>query len=258
MKKYKTAVILAGGYGSRMGKLTLYKPKTLVNIMGKPILWYILNELLRNNFDKIIITTGYKGQKIKKYVKSNFISNLDKIEMIDTGENSSISKRIFKIKNYIDSNYFFLLNGDSIFKINYKKSENYFYKQKLDALFFSYQMIANYGAFEFNKKNKIIKFGKNFFYNKLITAKNNYFLPYVGMAILNKLHLNKINFKNYKEFEISFFNKILEKNKVGVKQIDHFWVCFDNQKDINNASKKNSIINNEIKKLKKIFNKLKK
>jgi len=258
MKRYKTAVILAGGYGSRMGKLTSQKPKTLINIMGKPILWYILNELLRNNFDKIIITLGYKGQKIKQYVKSNFISNLGKIEMIDTGEKSSISKRIFKIKNLIESNYFFLLNGDSIFKINYKKNEDYLYKQKLKALFFSYQMIANYGVFKFDNKNNILQFGKNLFYNKLITNKKNYFLPYIGMAILNRLHLDDINFKNYKEFELSFFNKILKKNKVGVKQVDHFWICFDNQKDINIALKKNSIINDEIKKLKKTYSRLKK
>ena len=70
--KNKCAVILAGGFGTRMGQLTKNSPKTLVKVMGKPIIWYILNELLRNKFNKIIITLGYRGNKIRKYVEKEF------------------------------------------------------------------------------------------------------------------------------------------------------------------------------------------
>ena len=59
----RCSVILAGGLGTRMGKLTKNSPKTLIKVKGKPIFWYIINELLKNNFDKIIITLGYKGKK---------------------------------------------------------------------------------------------------------------------------------------------------------------------------------------------------
>ena len=149
--KNRCSVILAGGLGTRMGKLTKNSPKTLIKVKGKPILWYIINELLKNNFDKIIITLGYKGKKIKKYVKTTFPNEINKILMIETGIHSSISQRIYKIKDYIDTDSFLLTNGDALFQMDYKKKKNIFIN--LNSMHYCfYSMLANFGIIEINRK----------------------------------------------------------------------------------------------------------
>ncbi len=166
--KNNCAVILAGGFGTRMGKLTKSSPKALIQVMGQPILWYILKELLRNKFHKIIITLGYKGDKIKKYVEKAFPHEISKIIMIETGKLSSISQRIDKIKNHIDEDSFLLTNGDALFQFNYEKKKQYFNKFKLDALLLSHSMVANFGVIELSGRSKVLKFNKNQFFDSLI------------------------------------------------------------------------------------------
>ena len=251
--KNKCSVILAGGLGTRMGKLTKTSPKTLVKVMGKPILWYIIKELLRNKFDKIIITLGYKGDKIKKYIEATFPNEISKICMVETGKFSSIPQRIDKIKSYIDTDSFLLTNGDALFEIDYKKKKKYFDKLKLDALLFSFSMIANFGIMELNRHNKISKFNKNQSFD-LLTKKNkkkeSLLIPYTGMAIIKKELLNTINFKNKNDFEIFFFNNLIRKKKVDFTRINRFWFSFDSQKDLDMASIKESFLHKSIYKIK--------
>ena len=65
----QTAIILCGGKGTLLGSLGKKLPKTLIKIQNKEILWYIIKILKSNNFTNIILPTGYKGNKIKKYLK---------------------------------------------------------------------------------------------------------------------------------------------------------------------------------------------
>ena len=69
---YRSAVILCGGKGARLGSLSKKIPKSLVNIQNYPILWSIINILKKNKFDHFILPIGYKGNQIKKFVKKSF------------------------------------------------------------------------------------------------------------------------------------------------------------------------------------------
>lgn len=120
IKNRRTAIILCGGKGTRLGALSKKIPKTLVKIQNKEILWFIINILKINNFNHFILPIGYKGAKIKEFVEKNF-KNDKEIEIFQTGLNSSISSRIFKVKKLIKSNDFLLLNGDAIFNFNIDK-----------------------------------------------------------------------------------------------------------------------------------------
>ena len=253
--KNKCAVILAGGFGTRMGQLTKNSPKTLVKVMGKPIIWYILNELLRNKFNKIIITLGYRGNKIRKYVEKEFKKEIHKINLIETGQNSSIAQRIYKVKNFISSENFLLANGDAIFQINYQNKKKYFDNLNLDALLFSYQMIIKLGIIEINSNKKILSFNKEQFFDVLVqNQKKNksYLMPYTGMAILKTKLLSKFNFKKENDFEIFFYNKLIKRKKVAFYKIKKFWFSFDNPKDILSASN-NNFVKKKIHDLKKAY-----
>ena len=98
---HKTAVILCGGKGTRLGALGKKIPKSLVKIHKNPIIWYIIKILQRNSFNHFILPIGYKGGLIKKYFKINKSFKDLNIEVVETGKNTPIAERIYKIKNKI-------------------------------------------------------------------------------------------------------------------------------------------------------------
>ena len=103
--KVNSAVILCGGRGTRLGSLGKKIPKTLVKIHNKPILWYIIKALKKNAVNHFILPLGYKGNLIKKYINTNSELKKLNIDLIDTGLNTSISKRIYRIKDKIKSKH---------------------------------------------------------------------------------------------------------------------------------------------------------
>ena len=99
--KYKTAIILCGGKGTRLGQIGKKLPKSLVKIHNLPIIYYILKSLKKNSFNHFILPLGYKGEQIKNYIKkNNFFKNYN-IELINTGKDKPISNRIELVKKNI-------------------------------------------------------------------------------------------------------------------------------------------------------------
>ncbi len=106
------AVILAGGYGTRFGEETHLKPKPMIEIGGKPILWHILKIYSAYKINEFVICCGYKGNVIKEYF-SKFDSGLLNIELVDTGIDTMTGGRIKRIQNHIDDT-FCLTYGDGL------------------------------------------------------------------------------------------------------------------------------------------------
>ena len=105
-------VILAGGKGTRMEEATFLKPKPLIEIGGKPILWHIMNIYSAHNINDFVICLGYKGELIKEYFRK-LNSTLWNVELIDTGEHTMTGGRIKRIQKYIDDT-FCLTYGDGL------------------------------------------------------------------------------------------------------------------------------------------------
>jgi glucose-1-phosphate cytidylyltransferase len=241
--KLRTAVILCGGKGSRLGLIGKKMPKTLVKINGRPILWYILNELINNKFNHFILPIGYKGEMIKDYIKNFFLKKKYKIEVIKTGINSSISKRINKIKNKILSNNFILLNGDAIFSFNLNKIYLEHIKKNKDITFLTSHANLSYGVVNI-KKNKIINFEREIKFDIVSTykTKNIYSRLYSGLSVINKKVLKSYNFEKFINFEKEIYPRIIKKNNTDYAIVKGFWLSIDNIKDIDSAKKKNNII----------------
>jgi len=133
-------VILCGGKGTRLAEETEYRPKPLVEIGGKPILWHIMKIYEYHGFKDFVLCLGHKGNMIKDYFinleymansfmldmgkkKTEILGNhhgLDgKIWFIDTGQNSMTGSRVAKIKQYLgDDEDFFLTYGDGVADVN--------------------------------------------------------------------------------------------------------------------------------------------
>jgi glucose-1-phosphate cytidylyltransferase len=134
-------LILAGGLGSRLSEETTLKPKPMVEIGGKPILWHIMKIYSSYGFNEFIILCGYKGYMIKEYFAHYFLHMTDvtidmtsntithhnntaepwKITLIDTGLDTMTGGRIKKVKDYIGNEPFMLTYGDGVADIDIKK-----------------------------------------------------------------------------------------------------------------------------------------
>tara|TARA_E500000178_G_scaffold74274_1_gene72053 strand:- start:14950 stop:15723 length:774 start_codon:yes stop_codon:yes gene_type:complete len=230
----KCAVILCGGKGSRLGLLGKKIPKTLVKVQGKEILWYIIKYLKFSGFSHIILPLGYKGNQIKEFLKKNKSFDI-KIEAIQTGINSNIGSRISKIIDRINQKNFLLLNGDAIFDIDlisvYKKHN----KKNYAATFLSGEVTYPYGSIGV-LKNKVIDFRRNLVFDQLKVRNNSNYIGYnfTGICLIKTEILKKYNykFKNSKNFEQTFYPKIIKKYLTNFIKIDGFWHSIDNIKDL--------------------------
>ena len=172
--KYKTAIILCGGKGTRLGQIGKKLPKSLVKIHNLPIIFYILKSLEKNSFNHFILPLGYKGEQIKDYIKkSNFFKNFN-IELINTGKERPISERIDMVKKNILSEDFVILNGDAIFNFNLKKIFKLHEKKKKDITFLGCAAPLSYGIVGINK-NKIISFERETMFNSIRNEKRKNF-----------------------------------------------------------------------------------
>ena len=114
-------IIFCGGRGSRMSDETYDKPKPMINIGDKPILWHIMKMYSNFGFKRFILTLGYKGSVIKEWFDSNLTNESWDIEFVETGIESEKGARLKKVENFIKSKDFHVTYGDGVSDINIKK-----------------------------------------------------------------------------------------------------------------------------------------
>jgi len=110
------AVILAGGYGTRISEESHLKPKPMIEIGGKPVLWHIMKIYSHYGINEFVICCGYKGDMIKEYF-SKFDFPLWDVQLVDTGLNTMTGGRIKRIQNHIDDT-FCVTYGDGVSDVN--------------------------------------------------------------------------------------------------------------------------------------------
>ena len=110
------AVILAGGYGTRISEESHLKPKPMIEIGGKPVLWHIMKIYSHYGINEFVICCGYKGDMIKEYF-SKFDFPLWNVQLVDTGLNTMTGSRIKRIQNHIDDT-FCVTYGDGVSDVN--------------------------------------------------------------------------------------------------------------------------------------------
>ena len=124
-------VILAGGYGTRLGEETKVKPKPLVKIGGKPIIWHIIKIYYFYGIKDFIICLGYKGDLLKKELDKLNINKVWNIKYVKTGLKTMTGGRIKRIKEFVKKDEYFCLSyGDGLSNVNVKKLINFHIKNK--------------------------------------------------------------------------------------------------------------------------------
>lgn len=171
-------VILAGGLGTRLSEETDLKPKPMVEIGGKPILWHIAKIYSHYGFNDFIICLGYKGYLIKEYFANYFLHQSDvaidlkenkievhdckaeswKITLIDTGLDTMTGGRIKRIQKYIGNETFMLTYGDGVSNVNIMELIDFHKRHGKSATITSVQPTGRYGMLNLDNKNDVLSF----------------------------------------------------------------------------------------------------
>ena len=255
--KYRSAIILCGGRGTRLGLIGKKIPKTLIKIQGKEILWYIIKILKIYNFNHFIIPLGFKGNLIKEFFKKNKNFN-SKIELINTGVKSDIGKRIFLSENKIKSKNFLLLNGDAIFDFNVDKIFKNHEKNNYGISFISTEITYQFGTIGI-KNNQVVDFKRNLVFERIKTRRSKKYTAfnYSGMCIISTQFIRKYKklCNKTQNFEQDIFPKLIKNTSSSLQKINGYWHSIDNVKDIKVVNE-NNIKDKRFKGIKKIKIKL--
>ena len=161
-------VILAGGLGTRLSEETDVRPKPMVEIGGKPILWHIMKIYSHYGFNEFVVCCGYKGYVIKEYCANYFLHQTDvtfdlannkmevhnsgsenwKVTLVDTGINTNTAGRIKRIQKYVGNEPFMLTYGDGVADININDLISFHKKSGKIATLTSIQLPGRFGNVE--------------------------------------------------------------------------------------------------------------
>lgn len=171
-------VILAGGLGTRLTEETTVKPKPMIEIGGKPILWHIMKIYKEYGYDDFLICLGYKGHIIKEYFINYYLYNSDitvdlgsnkmdvhytnsesfKVTLVDTGLNTNTAGRLKKVQSYIGNETFMLTYGDGVSNVNIGELVKYHKDHGKLATLTSIQLPGRFGNMKTDENGTVTQF----------------------------------------------------------------------------------------------------
>lgn len=171
-------VIFAGGKGTRISEESHLKPKPMIEIGGKPILWHIMKIYSAYGINEFVICLGYKGTYIKEYFLNYFMYNADctidlannqveilnqfaenfKITLVDTGLETLTAGRLKRVQQYVDGEDFMLTYGDGVADVNISKLIEYHKKNNKICTMTAIQPGSRFGVMDMDSENVIQNF----------------------------------------------------------------------------------------------------
>jgi len=237
------AVILAGGIGSRISEETHIKPKPMIEIGNRPIIWHIMKHLSFFGFKDFIILCGYKSEYIKDYflnyaynqhdihinLKNKKTTIIDRkkenwsISLLNTGDNTATGGRLRYLKKYLKKNESFLLTyGDGLSDINIKNLLSIHKKNPNKVIISAVQPVGRFGAITINKNNIVEDF--------LEKPKGDGHWVNGGFFIVNKTDIDLVKSEEvaWEDYPLKFLSK---QNRLIAYKHPGFWKAMDTLRD---------------------------
>jgi glucose-1-phosphate cytidylyltransferase len=237
-------VIFAGGLGTRISEETDARPKPMVEIGGKPILWHIMKMYSHYGVNEFIICLGYKGYIIKEYFMHYFLHNSDitielgnnKVEvhgsntesftvtLVDTGVNTKTAGRLKQIKKFLGNEEFMLTYGDGVSDIDLKKLLVFHKQHNKIATVTAIQLDARFGGMDVADNGDVISFKEK--------AKDESKWINGGFFVLKPEVFNYLEGDmNEMMWEDEPLEKLTEDNQLAAYKHTGFWKCMDALRD---------------------------
>jgi glucose-1-phosphate cytidylyltransferase len=171
-------VIFAGGLGTRISEESYLKPKPMIEIGGKPILWHIMKGFESQGFHEFIICLGYKGHMIKEYFMNYYIYNSDvtfnlqtnsyeihkshtenlRVTLVETGQNTLTAGRLKRVQQYVGKEEFFLTYGDGVADVDLSALLDFHHSHGKLATVTTVQPGGRFGIMDLEEDGKVISF----------------------------------------------------------------------------------------------------
>ncbi len=237
-------VLLAGGHGTRINEESQFKPKPMIEIGGKPILWHIMKSFSYYGFNEFVICAGYKQEYIKQWFADYFLSNSDitfdytnnknemivhqsnlepwKVTIVDTGFNTMTGGRIKRIQKYVGSEPFFMTYGDGVCDVNIQKLLDFHKSHGKIATLTAVQIEQDKGILDIGGDNAVKSFReKNVSDGSLINA---------GFMVLNPEIFNYLK-DDSTVFEKEPLTQLAKDGQLMSYIHKGFWQCMDNLRE---------------------------
>jgi len=175
-------VILCGGLGTRLREETEFRPKPMVEVGGRPILWHIMKIYAHYGFREFVLCLGYKGNTIKEYflnyesMNNDFTMKLGErsqirhhshhseegflVTLADTGLDCQTGGRVHKVEKYVDGDTFLLTYGDGVSDVNIRRLLEFHKSHGRIATVTSVSPISRFGLLEVTPDNEVVKFAE--------------------------------------------------------------------------------------------------
>lgn len=236
-------VLLAGGFGTRISEESHLKPKPMVEIGEKPILWHIMKEYSHYGYNEFIICAGYKQHVIKEYFANYYLHNSDitfdftsdnkmtvhnnvaepwKVTIVDTGLNTMTGGRIKRIQKYVGNEPFMLTYGDGVADVNISELVKFHQAHGKIATMTAVNVGQQFGVLEIEEDGSISKFREK--------SNSDGGVINAGYMVLNP------EIFDYIEGDSTVFEKTPIENIAKAGQLvaymhNGFWKCMDTQRD---------------------------
>lgn len=237
-------VILAGGYGTRIGEESQFKPKPMIEIGGKPILWHIMKEYSHYGFNEFIICAGYRQHMIKQWFADYFLRCSDvtfdysegksemtvhhteiepwKVTVADTGYSTMTGGRVKRIREYIGNEDFMLTYGDGVCDVDISKLVEFHKSHGKTATLTAVLMEQQKGILDIAENNSVRSFReKSLTDGALINA---------GYMVLKPDIFNYID-GDSTVFEKEPMEKLADEGQLMSYIHRGFWQCMDNARE---------------------------
>ncbi len=238
-------VILCGGLGTRLREETEIRPKPMVYIGTRPILWHIMKIYANQNFKRFVLALGYKGDMIKNYIFNMEFYNNDftivtgqrerftihysqeeigwNITLAQTGESTLKGARIKKLQKYIDTEYFMVTYGDGLSDIDLQKLFDFHLNHGKIATVTGVTQPSSFGMLSL-KDNEVQKFSEK------PKVGDNYISG--GFFVFHRRLFDYLTTDNQCDLEIGALETLARQGELMVYKHDGFWSCMDTYRDV--------------------------
>lgn len=237
------AVLLAGGFGTRISEESYLKPKPMVEIGEKPILWHIMKLFSYYGINEFIICVGYKQHVVKEWFADYYLHNSDitfdyakggemavhsnisepwKVTIVDTGLNTMTGGRIKRIKKYVEDEPFFMTYGDGVSNIDLNALAQFHRDHGKIATISSYNVGQQFGVLDVNEEDCVTAFREK--------SNTDGELINIGFMVLEPAIFDYIE-GDATVFEKTPLEELAKQGQLTARKHDGFWQCMDTQRD---------------------------
>ncbi|MBN1502546.1 glucose-1-phosphate cytidylyltransferase [Candidatus Woesearchaeota archaeon] len=240
-------VIFAGGFGTRLKEETEFRPKPMIKIGGKPIIWHIMKIYSHYGYNDFIVAGGYKVEQIKEYFLNFVALNNDftidlasnklellsknkekmKVAIIDTGLKTMTGGRLKRLRKYIGNNTFMATYGDGVADVNINELIKFHRRHKKYATVTGVHPSSRWGELNI-KENLVVDFKEK------PQVKDSYING--GFFVFEPQIFNYIE-ADHICLEREPLQRLSEEGHLAIFKHDGFWKCMDTYKDMNELSK---------------------